>query len=431
MLKKYSAILGLSLLFLINHSLPSMGQLRGNSKLSFAEDNDALQLPAGFQVVIVAKNIGAARHIAVNNNGDIYISLNARHDGGSIAAIRVNPHTGKSEEIRYFGETGRGTGIAIHNGYLYFGSDTAIVRYKLKPGSLVPDLHAELVASLPVQHEHQARSIAMDNEGHVFVNVGAPSNACQVEDRVKGSPGQNPCPLLPFHGGIWRFNADRLDQTQQKGGFRYVTGIRNCVALAWNPVAHRLYSVMMGRDQLYQFYPQYYTVEQGAELPAEEFLLFKEGANYGWPFVYYDEFKKALMINPEYGGNGKKEAPKGKYQDPIMAFPGHWAPTGLLFYTGKQFPAKYHDGAFIAFHGSWNRAPLPQKGYNVVYVPFRGSLPSGKYEIFANNFAGKKDLQSPGEARYRPCGLAQGPDGSLYVTDDYNGTVFRIVYTGK
>lgn len=431
MVRKSIWLFALAAFFIMSCHQHDQAQSRDNAHLEFAPGNDALQLPPGFQVVMVAQHIGAARHIVVRGNGDIYIALNARHNGGCIAAVHINPRTGKSDEIKYFGELGRGTGMGIHNGYLYYGSDTAIVRYKLRPGALLPDLHAELIASLPVQHEHEAKSITFDNEGHIYVNVGAPSNACQVQDRVKGSPGQNPCPLLPFHAGIWRFSADKMHQTQQNGGFRYVTGIRNCVALRWNPVAHRLYALMMGRDQLYQFYPQYYSEEQGAELPAEEFLLLREGANYGWPFVYYDQFKKALMISPEYGGNGKKAAPKGKYQDPILAFPGHWAPEDLLFYTGRQFPSKYRDGAFIAFHGSWNRAPLPQKGFNIVYVPFRGDLPSGKYEVFAGNFSGKKVVESPGDARYRPSGLAQGPDGSLYVTDDTNGTVFRIVYTGK
>jgi glucose/arabinose dehydrogenase len=402
-----------------------------NQALQFDTDHAGLKLPDGFQVITVAENIGAARHIAVRENGDMYIALNARHDGGCIAALRDTSGDGKADIIKYFGDLGRGTGIGIHDGYLYYGSDTAIVRYKLKAGSLLPDTSAELIASLPVQHEHEARSIAFDNQGNLFVNVGAPSNACQVQDRTKGSPGQDPCPLLQFHAGIWRFKADQPNQTQQNGGSRYVTGIRNCVALACNPVVNKLFAVMHGRDQLHEFYPQYYTEEQSAELPAEEFLRFKEGADYGWPYVYYDEFQKKLMINPEYGGDGKKAAPQGKYEDPIMAFPGHWAPNGLLFYTGKQFPATYKNGAFIAFHGSWNRAPLPQKGYNVVFVPFSGDHPSGKYTVFADGFTGDKPMKSPGDARYRPTGLAQGPDGSMYLTDDSHGTVFRIVYTGK
>jgi glucose/arabinose dehydrogenase len=398
--------------------------------LQFASDNAGLTLPDGFQVVEVAHDIGAARHMAVRDNGDLYVALNAEHEGHTIAALRDTDGDGIADVIKYFGDLGRGTGIGIHNGYLYYGSDTAIVRYKLIADSLLPDAQAEHIASLPVQHEHSAKSFVFDNAGNLYVNVGAPSNACQVEDRTKGSPGQDPCPLLDNHAGIWRFNADQLGQTQENGGSRYVTGTRNCVALAWNPSVDKLYAVMHGRDQLNQFYPQYYTAEQSAELPAEEFLMFKEGANYGWPYAYYDEFQKKLMVCPEYGGDGKKAAPEGKYEDPIMAFPGHWGPNGLKFYTGSQFPEQYQHGAFIAFHGSWNRAPLPQKGYDIVYVPFEGDHPSGDYQVFASGFMGADSIKAPGDAKYRPSGLALGNDGSLFVSDDSHGTIFRIVYTG-
>ncbi len=400
--------------------------------LHYTQSDAGLQLPGGFDVVLVAKDIGAARHIAVRENGDIYIALNAIHDGHCMVALRDTTQDGKADVIQYFGNLIRGTGMRIYNGYLYYGSDTAVVRYKLRDGQLLPDLKPELVASLPVQHVHEARSLAFDNKGHMFVNVGAPSNACQVEDRTKDSPGQQPCPLLEKHAAVWKFDADKLRQSEETGGERYVTGIRNCVALDWNPNTGKLYALMHGRDQLHQLYPQYYSAEEGAALPAEEFLLFKEGADYGWPYVYWDQFKKRFMVAPEYGGDGKKTAPKGKYEPPMMGFPGHWAPNGLLFYTGKQYPEKYRNGAFIAFHGSWNRAPEPQKGYKVVYVPFDGDLPAGDYETFAGGFAQTSgSIESPGDAKYRPCGLAQGPDGSLYVTDDAAGTVFRIVYTGK
>lgn len=400
--------------------------------LKFAENNAGLTLPKGFQVIMVAQNIGAARHLAIRDNGDIYVALNATHDGHVIAALRDTNRDGVADEIKYFGNLSRGTGMRIYNGYLYYGSDTAVVRYKLNPDSLLPDQQPELIASLPVQHEHEAKSIAFDKSGNMYVNVGAPSNACQVEDRKKGSPGQDPCPLLENHAAIWRFSADKLNQTQQNGGTRYVTGIRNCVALAWNSNSDKLYAVMHGRDQLYQFYPQYYSEEQGAQLPGEEFLLFEEGANYGWPYVYYDEMQKKLVVCPEYGGDGKKTPPAGKYKDPILAFPGHWAPNGLLFYNGKQFPQQYSNGAFIAFHGSWNRSPLPQQGYKIVFVPFKGDLPaSDQYQVFADGFTGTDHMKSPGDAKYRPTGLALGNDGSLYVTDDSHGTVFRIVYTGK
>ena len=114
-----------------------------------------------------------------------------------------------------------------------------------------------------------------------------------------------------------------------------------------------------------------------------------------------------------------------------MAYPAHWAPNDLLFYSGKNFPARYQDGAFIAFHGSWNRAPEPQAGYKVVFQPMKDGKPSGAYEVFADGFAGEMKDNSPRNAQYRPVGLAVGPDGSLYVSDSQKGRVWRISYGKK
>jgi len=111
-----------------------------------------------------------------------------------------------------------------------------------------------------------------------------------------------------------------------------------------------------------------------------------------------------------------------------MGFPGHWAPNGLLIYSGNQFPERYKNGAFIAFHGSWNRGAKNQAGYLVAFVPLgKDGKPTGKYEVFANGFAGT-DTPSPGGAKSRPMGLAQGPDGSLYITDSQKGKVWRVMY---
>jgi glucose/arabinose dehydrogenase len=107
------------------------------------------------------------------------------------------------------------------------------------------------------------------------------------------------------------------------------------------------------------------------------------------------------------------------------------APDGLLFYTGNQFPEKYRNGAFVAFHGSWNRSPEKQEGYYVAFVPFKDGKPSGDWEIFANGFAGTDNVISPRQAKHRPVGLAQGPDGSLYVSDDVQGTIYKISYKSK
>jgi glucose/arabinose dehydrogenase len=189
--------------------------------------------------------------------------------------------------------------------------------------------------------------------------------------------------------------------------------------------------VQHGRDQLHQFFPELYTEQQSADLPAEEFLLVHDGEDFGWPYCYYDPFQNEKVLAPEYGGDGTvigRCEDKGK---PIMAFPGHMAPNDLLFYTGDQFPEKYHHGAFIAFHGSWNRAPVEQEGYHVVFVPFDGDLPSGDWEVFADGFAGVEFVKSPRDAVHRPTGLALGPDGSLYVSDSRKGTIWRIMYLGE
>jgi glucose/arabinose dehydrogenase len=113
-----------------------------------------------------------------------------------------------------------------------------------------------------------------------------------------------------------------------------------------------------------------------------------KGDNAGWPYIYYDHIKGKKMMAPEYGGDGKKTV-DDKFINPAMAFPGHMAPNGLLFYSGNQFPARYKNGAFIAFHGSWNRSPLPQEGYYVVFVPYQNGKPTGPWEVFANGFSGK------------------------------------------
>ncbi|MGH8306783.1 MAG: PQQ-dependent sugar dehydrogenase [Gammaproteobacteria bacterium] len=392
--------------------------------------NGGISLPAGFCATVFADGLGTARHIAVNSNGDVYVALLRPEHGGGIVALRDTHENGHADVVKYFGEYG-GTGIGIHDGYLYFATPTEVLRYKLIPGELLPRMQAEVVVSgFPEQHEHAAKTFMFDGAGHLYVNVGAPSNACQRQDRAAGSSGIMPCPYLAEHGGIWEFNADKLNQAFGKDGTRYATGIRNAVAVSWNTSADALYAVQMGRDQLYDNWPKLYTTQQSAELPAEEFFLIRRGDNFGWPYCYYDQTQHRKVLAPEYGGDGKKIGGCDKYTQPILAFPGHWAPEALLFYTGKQFPAAYHGGAFIAFHGSWNRAPLPQAGYKVVFVPFKGLRPADGYQTFAGGFAGEKPVSSSNDARFRPNGVAQGPDGALYISDSKHGRIWRVRYRG-
>jgi glucose/arabinose dehydrogenase len=391
--------------------------------------NGGITLPDGFSALVVADELGRGRHIAVNENGDIYVSLREQDENKGIACLRDTTGDGRADIVEYTGEH-TGTGIKLHKGHLYFGADTAVVRYPLQAGELRPGNNWEMIArGFPQERQHEAKPMEFDGQGNMYVTVGAPANACMEQMRTKGSPGMDPCPLLEYAGGIWKFKDDVLNQDQMTDGVRYATGIRHAVANSWNKQVNELYVVQHGRDQLHQFFPEMYDTKESAELPAEEFFLVTEGADFGWPYCYYDQFQEKKVLAPEYGGDREIQERCENKMDPIMAFPAHIGPNDLLFYTGDLFPEKYRNGAFIAFHGSWNRAPEPQSGYFVVFVPFDGAYPSGTWEIFADGFAGTDTVNSTRDAEYRPCGLAQGPDGSLYVVDSNKGKIWRIIYS--
>jgi glucose/arabinose dehydrogenase len=157
-----------------------------------------------------------------------------------------------------------------------------------------------------------------------------------------------------------------------------------------------------------------------------------QGDNFGWPFCFFDYGQQKLLLNPEYGGDGKAQGRCASgFKLPEATFPAHFAPVDIMFYEGKQFPAHYKNGAFIAFHGSWNRAPLPQDGFIVGFQPFTGNKASGKYEVFADGFAGPAPVTGRTQAQARPDGVAEAPDGSLYITDSQKGKIWRVIYNGK
>ncbi len=396
----------------------------GTASLASLDAGVAITLPAGFRSTVVAGNLGRARHIAVHTNGDVYVKLERLRNGKGIVRLRDTNRDGLMDDSLFFGNY-IGTGIAIKNGYLYASSDEQVFRYAFNANNEIdPKKEPEIIVTgLRNERQHGSKSIALDDAGNIYVNIGAPSNMCQEKDRVKGSPGQNPCPILETAGGIWQFRVDKRNQSYADG-VRYATGLRNVVGLDWNTATNDLYVTQHGRDMLFQFYPDLFDQQSGANNPAEELFRIKKGADCGWPYCYYDNDKQKKLLNPEYGGDRMKAGNCAEKTQSIMQFPGHLAPNALLFYTGSAFPEKYKNGAFIAFHGSWNRAPEPQAGFFVAFVPMKNGMPSGAWEIFANDFAG----ENINRAQYRPCGLAQGPDGALYVSDDKQGMIWKIEY---
>ena len=390
-------------------------------------ENAGLKLPAGFSATAIVDSVGKARHIVVTKKGSLYVKLSKLVNGKGILRIIDADGDGKIDDIKSFGNY-IGTGITIKDGFLYTSSNDEIFRYKLDGNEEVinPDSPEKIITGLINGRQHNTKSLVLDDKGNIYVNIGSPSNSCQEIDRGAGSKGKDPCPILDSAGGIWQFRADKINQTY-KDGIRYATGLRNVMGLDWNYQINELFVIQHGRDQLDMF-PEYFNAKLNADIPAEEMFMIKKGANCGWPYCYFDVQQNKKVLAPEYGGDGKKTTRCEGVEQPIVAFPAHAAPNALLFYTGSMFPEKYKNGAFVAFHGSWNRSPEKQEGYYVAFVPFKNGKPGGPWEIFADGFAGVETVMSPKQAQHRPCGLAQGPDGALYVSDDVKGTIYKIVY---
>jgi glucose/arabinose dehydrogenase len=397
-----------------------------------AEDNGSLELPDGFCATVFADEVGRARHIAVTPSGDVYIAISNEFGSdspGGIMALRDEDGDGVADRRERFAEGG-GNGITWRDGMLYLAQDDRILRYRLPDGTLLPSGSPDVIVSgLPGVGGHIFKSVEVDDDGNLFVNIGSPSNACQVDDRQLESPGLDPCPELATRAGIWRFDADTIGQTQADGE-RYATGIRNANALAFDPQG-TLWAAQNGRDQLYENWPQLYTPEDEQRLPSEEIFRITEGADYGWPYCYHDAALDQKVLAPEYGGNGTIIGRCAAVEEPDAVLPAHWAPLSMDFYEGNQFPARYRGGMFIANHGSWHDPSAVQPpGYNVVFIPVSNGEVLGGYERFAEDFAGE-GRPLPEQAEHRPVGVTEAPDGSLYISDDWGGRVWRVYYRGN
>lgn len=401
-------------------------------------DDGAVLLPPGFRALVVADNLVVDRKVgntserlrglAVAPNGDIY----AKGKLGGIFALRDSDGDGRADVIKEFGPGDGGTHIALHDGWLYHSSRTAIYRYKYTPGELVPTSELQTVVShLPAEENHDAKAFAFDDQGRMLVEVGSPYNVYSEPDRQLGAKGKDATEFQKTYGGFWRFNPSRLNQ-RQADGTRFATGHRHALALVWHPVSKQFFMVQMGRDNLNVVDPVHYDELDNAERVAEAMHLVREGSNFGWPYTYWDPIKKAHMVAPEFGGDNRKRVDPDPYDKPVVAFPAHWAPIQMAIYTGTQFPERYRNGAFVAFHGSWNRAPRSQAGYQVAFVPFDDKgMPLGTYETFADGFAGRDEFVNTRDARFRPAGVAVGPDGSLYISETEKGRIWRVMYTGE
>lgn len=413
----------------------SMSACRRPPPVADCVDRNSIVLPPGFCAHIFAEGLEIGRHVSVAEDGRVFVirlrPLDETDAPTAVTAIRDSDGDRRADSQQQFGRV-YGSDIEWRNPFLYVSSPLRVVRYRFGPDELIPSGEPEtVVRDFPQAFgmEHPSRPFAFDAHGRLYVHVGAPSNSCQQENRYPGSVGLSPCPFLDGWAGIWRFPADRVGLKFPADGEKVVGGLRHTLGLTWNLQSKTLHFVQQGRDELHDLFPQKYSQLQGASLPAEELHQVVEGADLGWPYCYFDHIQGKRMLAPEYGGDGTLEGDCAKYAVPLLAFPAHTSPSDILAYSGQMFPERYRGGVFVSFAGGWGRRPYDQLGYNVAFVPLREGQPPGRWEVFADGFAGKASVRVPVDAAHRPAGLSQMPDGSLLILDGRKGRLWRIYYS--
>jgi glucose/arabinose dehydrogenase len=379
-----------------------------------AEGCDAsIKVPEGFCATLLTDAAGRARHLAVRTNGDLFVArIASRRDSGGIATIRG------STVQRFWTTPVHGLALASDS-TLYASTAHEILRFRFKGDSLAPRKAVDTIVTGLPGGPIPSNTILLDPAGNIIVGIPAATATCEK---------RTPCPALATSGGIWRFDTGKRNQTLANGT-RIATGLRVPVAIAINPRDTTMYAVTHGPDSLHERYPQIDAVVAATHPGDEMIRVASVRADYGWPYCYYDVIAGTRVQSPEYGGDGRSPGNCDRIIRPVMSFPAHWEPMAMVFARGQKLPEKYREGAFVAFHGSSHRAPLPEDGYAVAFVPFREGVASMDFEIFADGFAGA--MKSPAGARSRPAGLALGSDGSLYVSDDKGGRIWRITTRAK
>ncbi len=395
---------------------------------ALAAEPDGLILPPGFHATVVAENLGPIRHMAIRGN-DIYVSTRHGPQAPSVGIIAIRMGADhKAAETQHIAGLDQGTGIRIHDGYLYAATSTGVSRVKLDD-NLVPAGQPEVIVDglAPTNHP-----IAFDGRGNMYVGIdgGGGTNNCPDPNGPKDKPkGLMPCPIMETRGGVWKFSDSKPGQ-KLADGTRFATGVRNMSAMDWH-ANDGLYGAWHGRDGTNKGWPELVTAEQDDAI-ADEMHRITSGTDMGWPYTYWDGVRKIRLTGPEYGGDGKTPVTDSKYATPVSAFaPNRPAVLDLTFYNGSKFPARYRGGAFLAMHGGGADGtvlPTGHGGYDIVFVPFNGNRAGTPVE-FAGGFAGP----GPGDknvktAAYRPVGVAVGGDGALYVADSNKGKIWRIAY---
>lgn len=358
-------------------------------------ENPVLKVPSGFTVNVFADGLNAPRWLALTPSGDVLVTETRQN---RIRLLRDTNGDGVADVRQNFASAANGLnipfGMAFSGDSFFLGNTDAVLRFPYRQGQQQLTGNGEKIADLPGggYNQHWTRNVVVSPDGNkLYVSVGSRSNVDEEE--------------LP-RASVQVMN---LDGSQQK---TFAFGLRNPVGLDFHPVTQELYTTVNERDGL------------GDDLVPDYLTRIRQGEFYGWPYTYFQPSK----LDPRQTMNGKSKRPElaARTRNPDVLFQAHSAALGLQFYDGKTFPAKYRNGAFVAFRGSWNRDR--GTGYKIVFVPFNAQgRPEGYYEEFLTGFLLNASIPSTWG---RPVGLLVLPDGSLLVTEEANNRIYRIQYTG-
>jgi glucose/arabinose dehydrogenase len=341
---------------------------RGNT---VAGQDQALHVPAGFQVAVFAQDLGGVRYLALGPRGVVYAS---RPGAGDIVKLPDANGDGVADSVVTVASgLNQPFGIAFRGDTMYVAENRAVVRFD--PGSATKVV---VVPNVPGGRGHSTRTIAFGADGRMYVSVGSSCNICDEADSMRAA--------------VTQFNRDG------SGGRVFARGLRNSVGLAFNPATGALWATNNDRDNL------------GDDAPPDRINIVQDGKYYGWPQCYLPGQR-----NPEYAA-----ADCSTVEPPAITFQAHSAPMGLAFYTGTAFPADYRGDAFVAYHGSWNRS-VPT-GAKVVRVQVVNGRPAG-VDDFVTGWQ-----RADGSRWGRPVGLVVAADGALLVSDDMGGKIWRVTY---
>ena len=351
----------------------------------------SLKLPAGFSIAKFAE-IANPRILAVNTDGTIYVS---QRDPGTLTMLKDTNGDGVADVQKVVAEKKQLHGVAIDGGKLYFTTVKEVFVTNINADGTLSEPQM-IISDLPDAGQHPNRTIAVQN-GKLWITVGSTCNACD-ESNIE--------------------NATILT-TDLNGQNRkiYASGLRNTIGFGWHPISRKLYGMDHGIDML------------GDNDQEEELNEIKQGAKYGWAYVYSTAKLNPHNLVPKPLGLTNADWAK-QSENPVLLYTPHAAPMQMAFYTGNQFPGEYKNDGFVAMRGSWNRNP--PSGYEIVRIRFDKSGNPAKIEPFLTGFLVKGGAPDGKDAHFaRPVGLVQMKDGSMLLTDDTNNIIYRIAYNQK